>query len=106
MADPRRVSHVSPFLVKQLVQAQRLQKSGLNSLGMRIRFHVTPNAKEAHVVKVAEADFEVKVDEKAADGRANKRLLEILSEHLKVPKSRIVIVRGTKSRDKILEIAY
>ena len=71
---------------------------------MRIRVRVTPNAREAGVVKVGEEDFEVKVDERAIDGRANKRLLEILSEHFSVPKSRISIVRGTKSRDKVVEV--
>jgi len=71
---------------------------------MLIRVHVTPNAKEARLTKVDEATFEVKVDEKATGGRANKRLVEILSEHLKVPKSRIAIVSGARSRDKVLEV--
>ena len=53
---------------------------------------------------VGESSFEVKVDEKAVGGRANKRLLEILSEHFSVPKSRILIVSGTKSRDKVVEV--
>ena len=65
---------------------------------------MTSNAKEARVVKVDEADFEVKIDAMAMDGRANKRLVEILSEHLKVPKSRISIVGGARSRDKLLEV--
>ena len=71
---------------------------------MLVKVRVTPNSKEARVVKVGEAEFEVKVDERAIDGRANRRLLEILSEHFSVPKSRISIVRGARSRDKILEI--
>jgi uncharacterized protein (TIGR00251 family) len=69
-----------------------------------IRVHVTPNAKQASVVKVGEAELEVRVDEAAMGGRANKRLLEILSEHFRVPKSRISIVRGARSRDKVLEV--
>ena len=73
-------------------------------VGVLLKVRVTPNAKEARVVKLGEADFEVRVDEKAADGRANKRLLEILSEHFGIPKSRMVIVKGARSRDKILEI--
>ena len=71
---------------------------------MFIRVRVTPNAREARVVKVGEADFEVKVDEKALDGRANRRLVEILSEHFGLPKSNIFIVSGSRSRDKILEV--
>lgn len=71
---------------------------------MLIRVHVTPNAREARVTRVDETSFEVKVDEKATGGRANKRLVEILSEHFDVPKSRISIVSGTKSRDKVLDV--
>jgi uncharacterized protein (TIGR00251 family) len=71
---------------------------------MRIRVHVTPNAREASVVKVGEASFEVKVDERAIGGRANRRLLEILSKHFGVPKSRVLLVSGAKSRDKIIEV--
>lgn len=65
---------------------------------------MTPNAKEARVTRTSETSFEVRVDEKAVAGRANKRLLEILSEHFEVAKSRITIVRGARSKDKVVEI--
>ena len=71
---------------------------------MLIKVHVTPSAKESRVVKLGEADYDVRVDEAAAEGRANKRLVEILSEHFGVKKSRIVIQRGATSRDKIVEV--
>ncbi len=71
---------------------------------MRITVHVTPNAAKACVTKVGELSFEVKVDERAQEGKANKRLLEILSEHFNVSKSKIRIVRGSRSREKIVEI--
>ncbi len=73
---------------------------------MLIRVRVTPNAKEVRVTKTSEDSFEVEVDERATGGRANKRLLEILSEHFNVPKSKILIVRGAKSRDKMVEIIF
>ena len=72
---------------------------------MLIRVRVTPNAKVVLVTKVDKDSFEVKVDERAEGGRANKRLLEILSKHFDVPKSKIFIVSGSKSRDKMVEIA-
>ena len=50
---------------------------------MLIRVYVTPNAREARMVKVSDDYFEVRVDEMAVGGRANKRLLEILAEHLR-----------------------
>ncbi len=71
---------------------------------MLLRLYVTPNAREAGVVRVSEDYFEVRVDERAAGGRANKRLLEILAEHFKVQKSRISIVKGTRSRNKIVQV--
>jgi uncharacterized protein len=71
---------------------------------MLINIHVTTNAKEAKVTKLDETNFEARVDERAENGRANKRLLEILSSYFNVPKSRIHIVSGSKSRDKIIEI--
>jgi uncharacterized protein YggU (UPF0235/DUF167 family) len=48
--------------------------------------------------------FEVRVDEMAVGGRANKRLVEILAEHFKVQKSRISILKGTKTRDKLVQV--
>jgi uncharacterized protein len=71
---------------------------------MLIKVRVISNAKEERVTQTGETSFEVRVGEKPVGGRANKRLLEILSEHFNVPKSRIAIVRGVKSRDKIVEI--
>jgi uncharacterized protein len=71
---------------------------------MLISVRVTSNAKEPLVTKTGETSLEVRVDEKAVGGRANKRLLEILSQHFNIPKSSITIARGTRSRDKIVEI--
>ncbi len=71
---------------------------------MLITVYVTPNASEARVVKVSQDYFEVKVDERAVSGRANKRLVEILAEHFKIPKSRLTILRGTKSRNKLVQV--
>jgi uncharacterized protein len=71
-----------------------------------IHVRVTPNAKEARVTKLSESDFEVKVDEKAENGKANKRLLEILSIYFDIPKSRISVIKGNKSRDKVVEVLF
>jgi len=37
-------------------------------------------------------------------GKANKKLIEILSETMNISKSRISIIKGDKSHDKIIEI--
>ncbi len=71
---------------------------------MLISVRVTTGAKEVRVTKTGENSYEIRVDAKAVSGRANKRLLEILSEHLGVSKARITIVRGAKSRDKVVNV--
>ena len=71
-----------------------------------IRVYVTPNAREARVVKVSEDYFEVWVDDRAVGSRANKRLWEILAEHFMVPKSRISLLRGTKSRNRTVDVIF
>ncbi len=71
---------------------------------MLIKVRVTPNSKEARVDRVDEATYEVRVEERATDGRANKRLVEVLSEYFGLPESRVVIVKGAKSRDKIVGV--
>ncbi len=56
------------------------------------------------MVKVSDDYFEVRIDEMAVGGRANKRLLEILAEHFKVQKSRISTLKGTKTRNKLVQV--
>ena len=71
---------------------------------MLINVRVSTNAKQVQVTKIDDDSYEVRIDERAIEGRANNRLLEILSKHFGVPKSRITIIRGAKSRDKQIEI--
>ena len=71
---------------------------------MLISVRVSVNAKEAKLTKIGESNYDVKIDERAIEGRANKRLIEILSKYFAVPKSRIIIVKGTKSREKLIEV--
>jgi uncharacterized protein len=71
---------------------------------MLIKVYVTPNAKQSRLVKVSDDYFEVWVDERTVAGRANKRLSEILAKHFNVPKSKISILRGTRSRDKTVQV--
>lgn len=80
------------------------QKMSLSVPRILIHVHVSPNARQARVTMVDESNFEVRVDEIAADGRANKRLMELLSQHFNVPKSNISIIKGAVSRDKIVQV--
>ena len=70
---------------------------------MRYEVKATPNSREASVVEEG-TRLKVKIDAPPVDGKANRRLIEILSDHFDVPKSEIKIVFGYASRNKIVEI--
>ncbi len=71
---------------------------------MIIEVRVKPNSKKEYVKKLGENRFEVGVNSPPIEGRANKRLIELLSDFFDVPKGNIRILRGEKSRDKVVEV--
>lgn len=70
---------------------------------MKISVKVKPNSK---IEKVEQADgfFLIYVKEPPQEDRANQAVINLLSKYFKVPKSRISILKGKKSRQKIIEI--
>ncbi len=71
---------------------------------MKISINVIPNSKKSEVIKIDESNYKVRVDASAAEGEANRRLIEILAEHFNVSKSSIKILKGFKNRNKIVSI--
>lgn len=48
--------------------------------------------------------LKVYLTQRAHDGLANKQLVKSLSDYLQIPQYKISIVKGHKSKDKIIEI--
>ncbi len=71
---------------------------------MKIFINAKPYAQTAEVKALSETHYEVKIDAPAIKGKANRRLIEILSDYFKVPQSAIAILSGTTSRQKVVEI--
>lgn len=71
---------------------------------MKISVKVKPNAKIEKVEKLADNEFAVWVTAQAKEGKANQAAVELLSEYFGIPKSRINIVTGYKSKNKIISI--
>ncbi len=71
---------------------------------MLIKVKVKPNAKKEEIKKIEEDYYEVRTTAVPEKGKANKRVIEIISKHLKIPKSRIRIVKGETSREKLIEV--
>lgn len=71
---------------------------------MKIFVKVKPQARVEKVEKVNENGFVLQVKAPPKEGRANQEAVELLSEYFHVAKSRIKIIKGHKSRNKIMEI--
>lgn len=66
---------------------------------------VKPGSKKGPLVEDdGQGGLTVFVRERAVEGKANEAVVALLAEHLKVPKSRIVIVRGNTSRHKVIRL--
>jgi len=60
--------------------------------------------------KINLIDFEydlikIKIQARAIEGKANKAIIEFLSDELRVPKSKIKILNGEKSSIKTIQVA-
>ena len=71
---------------------------------MRISVKVKPNAKQDKIEKINESHFLVWIKEKPQEGKANKAAIKVLSEYFGVPQSRVILLKGQSSREKIFEI--
>lgn len=69
-----------------------------------LRVHVQPGAKRSEITGVVGGVVRIRIAAAAHEGKANKALEEFLAERLDLPKSKVRIVRGATSRDKIVEI--
>lgn len=70
---------------------------------MKVKVKISPNSKKAEVIE-EDSFLKVKVDTTPHKGKANKRLIEILSEYFLVSKSQLRILKGEFSKDKLIEI--
>ena len=64
---------------------------------------VIPGAKK-NAIKQEERGWKVHLCAPAVDGKANKALIDFLAEHFRVRKSQIEIIKGLKSRHKMISI--
>jgi len=71
---------------------------------MMIKVAVVANAKAPSVAKIGEDTYKVKVDAPPSNNKANERLIEIIASYFSVPKSKVYIKAGLKSKQKVIEV--
>ena len=68
---------------------------------MIIKIKVRPNSAKQEMIKISENEYKISLKEKAEDNKANKELIKLLKKYFKKDTK---IIKGMKSRDKIVEI--
>jgi uncharacterized protein (TIGR00251 family) len=71
---------------------------------VKISFRIQPGAPKNAVVGLTNGVWKVRIAAPPVEGKANRELIEFLSEVLDVPKSCIAIVKGETGRDKVVSI--
>jgi hypothetical protein len=70
---------------------------------MRVNILVIPNARKNEVIEEGD-HLKVYVTAPPIRGRANEVVIEALAEFFHVKKNKIRIIRGERSREKVVEI--
>jgi hypothetical protein len=71
---------------------------------MFLKVKVFPESKKEEIVESKKDSFLVYIKEKPEQGKANERVLEILSKHLNIKKEKLRIVKGNRGRSKIISV--
>jgi hypothetical protein len=69
---------------------------------LTIRAH--PGSRQAGIEKLGEAEYRVRVVAPPERGQANREVVAALADYFGLPASRIRIVRGEKSRTKLVAL--
>jgi uncharacterized protein (TIGR00251 family) len=70
----------------------------------RIPLRVQPSARTNELVGLRDGVLIVRVSAPAIEGRANESARRLVANRLRLPKSSVRIVRGHRSRDKVIEV--
>jgi uncharacterized protein (TIGR00251 family) len=71
---------------------------------MKIRVKVKPRSKTEELSREGDS-FIAKVKEPPKEGKANQAVIKLLAEHFGIPQSRVRILSGFRSRNKVVEVA-
>jgi len=72
--------------------------------GLEVPLHVQPRARHTRLAGTFDGKLKVSVTAPPVDQAANRAILEFFSDVLALPKSRLRIISGESSREKVLRI--
>ena len=65
---------------------------------------VKPHSKKIFIDQLDSTTYEIAISSKPEKGKANKEIIEELAKFFNVKKNQITILKGHKSRQKIIQI--
>jgi len=71
---------------------------------LRIKVTVKPHSKTVGLDLSADGSLVVRVREPARENKANEAAIAALAEYYRVPRSRVHLVAGSRSRHKVMEV--
>lgn len=69
-----------------------------------LKIKVSPNSSKNELKTMADGTLKVHLKAPPVDGKANEELIKFLSKEWKIPKSKILILKGLMSKNKIVEV--
>jgi uncharacterized protein len=71
---------------------------------MILKIKVKPGSGKQEITKISNDEYLVSLKQRAEDNKANIELIKLLKKYLKVEVGDINIIKGLKSKNKIIEI--
>jgi uncharacterized protein (TIGR00251 family) len=71
---------------------------------MKINVLVKTKSKTEGIEKLSENSYIVRINVPPIEGRANKRIIELLAKYFDLPKSQVILIKGLKSKNKVFEV--
>ena len=70
---------------------------------MRLTVHTHPSSSKNAIVENPDGTLDIYTTKSPHDDEANRAVLKMLAKHLGVPKTSLKILRGAKSKRKLIE---
>ena len=70
----------------------------------RIEVRLRPRGRGDELIGIVDGVLQARVSAPPVDGRANKALCKLIAKRAGVAPSRVAVVRGEKSRDKLVRV--
>lgn len=71
---------------------------------MKLFITAKAGAREEKVEKIDDTHYRVWVKEQPEKGKANEKIIRVISRHRGVPRSHVTIISGRASKKKVLEV--